>query len=66
MRHLIRRILKRYFQWKYRHQDPAVCCCGCMMGEGGSICHHGGCRSQVEYCVTSSVDDICPYKCPLE
>jgi hypothetical protein len=29
--------------------DPVTCCCGSFVGEGGDICHHGGCRSMVEY-----------------
>jgi len=46
---------KLWLNWKYRHYDPDVCCCGCMMGEGGSICHHGGCRSMKEYVITSEL-----------
>lgn len=38
-------------KWKYRSIDPGLCCCGSMIGEGGDICHHGGCRSAVEYAI---------------
>jgi hypothetical protein len=48
------RILNHWIaKWKYRHVDPNLCCCGDMMGKGGSICHHGGCRSMKEYCITT-------------
>jgi len=43
---------------KYRHEDPNVCCCGCLMGQGGSICHHGGCRSAKEYAISSEMDRL--------
>ena len=39
-------------QWRYRKIDPDLCCCGSQMGQGGSICHHGGCRSAKEYAIT--------------
>lgn len=38
--------------WRYRKIDPDLCCCGSQMGQGGSICHHGGCRSAKEYAIT--------------
>lgn len=40
-------IAKRH--WELRNVDPEICCCGSMIGTGGSICHHGGCRSAKEY-----------------
>lgn len=54
---LQRMIRRRRVEWKYRNEDPDVCCCGCMMGQGGSICHHGGCRSMKEYCITSEMGE---------
>lgn len=39
-------------RWRYRKIDPDLCCCGSQMGQGGSICHHGGCRSAKEYAIT--------------
>jgi hypothetical protein len=55
---LIRRFfLRRWLNWKYRKQDPDVCCCGCMLGHGGSICHHGGCRSMKEYVITTEMGE---------
>lgn len=53
----MKRFIKRlYFLWKYRNVDPDLCCCGCNIGTGGSICHHGGCRSAKEYAITSQVE----------
>lgn len=43
------RVLKA--KWRYRKIDPEICCCGCMIGEGGDICYHGGCRSAKEYAI---------------
>ena len=43
---------KAKLSWKYRRVDPDLCCCGSQMGQGGSICHHGGCRSAKEYAIT--------------
>jgi len=56
-RSLQRMVRRRRLEWKYRNEDPDVCCCGCMMGQGGSICHHGGCRSMKEYCITSEMGE---------
>lgn len=39
-------------KWRYRNIDPDICCCGDMVGSGGSTCHHGGCRSAKEYAIT--------------
>lgn len=39
-------------RWSYRNIDPDICCCGEQVGSGGSICHHGGCRSAKEYAIT--------------
>lgn len=39
-------------RWRHRKIDPDLCCCGSRMGQGGSICHHGGCRSAKEYAIT--------------
>lgn len=47
-----RKILAR---WKYRKIDPKLCCCGSIIGEGGSLCHHGGCRSAKEYAISSEL-----------
>jgi hypothetical protein len=41
--------------WKYRNIDPELCCCGDQMGEGGFMCHYGGCRSAKEYAITCYV-----------
>lgn len=43
------------YNWKYQLYDPDICCCGDMIEKGGSICHHGGCRSMREYTVTGLV-----------
>lgn len=40
-----------YAHWKYRHVDPNLCCCGCEMGTGDSICFHGGCKSAKAYAI---------------
>ncbi len=54
----LRRWIKRnWLTWKYRKIDPNLCCCGCELGQGGSICHHGGCRSMKEYCITTEIDN---------
>lgn len=45
-----------YLHWKHRDKDPEVCCCGCYMGKGGSICYHGGCRSMKEYIITCDLE----------
>lgn len=59
---MIRRLLiwlrLKYFDGKHRHVDPEICCCGCIMGDGGSICYHGGCRSMLEYARTSYEQDL--------
>lgn len=57
---LIRALYRKWLEWKYRKHDPELCCCGEMIGDGGSICAHGGCRSAVEWCVTSQVDKLFP------
>lgn len=41
--------------WKYRKVDPDLCCCGSHIGQGGSICSHGGCRSAKEYAIASEL-----------
>lgn len=41
-----------WYWWGIRKHDPEICCCGDMIGCGGSICHHGGCRSALEYALT--------------
>lgn len=43
--------------WKYRKIDPDLCCCGSQMGRGGSICHHGGCRSAREHAIDREVNN---------
>ena len=43
--------------WRHRKIDPDLCCCGSRMGQGGSICHHGGCRSAKEYAITREVNN---------
>lgn len=45
-------------RWKYRKIDPELCCCGTNMGEGGSVCGHGGCRSAKEYAITQAVEGL--------
>lgn len=45
-------------RWRHRKIDPDLCCCGCMMGEGGSICHHGGCRSAKEHAIASEMNRL--------
>ena len=42
--------------WCYRNNDPDICCCGSMLGQGGDICHHGGCRSAKEYAITRACE----------
>ena len=44
--------------WKYRKYDDELCCCGEQMGHGGSICHHGGCRSMKEYTITCELEAL--------
>lgn len=52
-----KRLYRKWLEWKYRNYDHEVCCCGeSEMGTGGSICHHGGCRSALEYAITCKVD----------
>lgn len=53
---MINWIRKLYYEWHFRFVDPDLCCCGCKMGEGGSICHHGGCRSAREYAITCCLE----------
>lgn len=56
--HLDRRWIKRYWlKFKYRHQDGSVCCCGCTIGQGGDICHHGGCRSMKDYVIEKELEE---------
>lgn len=50
------KLRRRWLEFKYRHQDDSVCCCGSNMGEGGSICHHGGCRSMKEYVIDRELE----------
>lgn len=57
-RQTARKLYTRWLEWKYRKYDDTVCCCGARMGEGGSICHHGGCRSAKENMITNRVIDI--------
>lgn len=45
-------------RWKYRKICPELCCCGTQMGQGGSICGHGGCRSVKEYAITRDVTGL--------
>lgn len=47
-----------WLKWRYRKVDPELCCCGDVMGEGGSICGHGGCRSAKEYAITSQTEAL--------
>lgn len=65
-RALWRAIFKSYYSFKWRNVDPEICCCGERIGHGGSICHHGGCRSMKEYtieCATEAmVSKIAPYR----
>lgn len=44
-------------RWRHRKIDPDLCCCGSQMGQGGSICHHGGCRSAREYAINCEVNN---------
>ena len=59
--YIIRRLWNAEFwktwiaRWRYRKIDPDLCCCGSQIGEGGSICGHGGCRSAKEYAVSCEV-----------
>ena len=57
---LFPRLHYRYLLWHYRFVDPELCCCGDQIGCGGSICHHGGCRSAKEYAVTCAMEEIKP------
>jgi len=53
----IRKFLYRqWLEWKYQNVDPEVCCCGELIGNGGSICAHDGCRSAREYAITSAIE----------
>lgn len=43
-----------YYQWKYRHIDPDVCCCGGYVSQGGYGCI-ASCRSEKEYVISELV-----------
>lgn len=47
---------RKWLEFKYRHHDGDVCCCGSQMGQGGSICHHGGCRSMKDYVIEKELE----------
>lgn len=47
-----------YLKWVYRFVDEDLCCCGSYMGQGGSICGHGGCRSAKEYAMSTHFTPI--------
>lgn len=54
---MIRKLLAAYYRWKYRKQDPGVCCCG------ATSSHHGYCdnhsfTSMLDYTVSQSVDRL--------
>ena len=55
---MLRRLYELWLEWKYRNVDPELCCCGDTIGQGGSICYHGGCRSAKEYAITSRLEDV--------
>lgn len=62
---MFKRLCERWLKWKYRKYDDDLCCCGETMGEGGSICAHGGCRSATEYAITSELDKRFPRNASL-
>lgn len=45
-------------RWRYRNIDPELCCCGDTIGSGGSICHHGGCRSAKEHAISTETERL--------
>ncbi len=54
---MLRKLYTAWWKWRLRkYAGDDTCCCGEVMGTGGSICAHGGCRSAYEYAVTSRVD----------
>lgn len=51
------RVRRWRIEWKWRNADPDVCCCGqSVVGTGGEICRHGGCRSIKDWLIESEID----------
>ena len=59
---LIFKLYERYLDYKYRHYDDDVCCCGEMMSKSSfyydSMCAYGGCRSMKEYTISNSIENL--------
>ena len=55
-------LLEAWLFWKYRNQDPMVCCCGDDINPrpGSMFCHQGYCRSMKEYTITKALEK---FKC---
>jgi len=52
---LIKWVLTKYYEFKYRKHNDNTCCCGSELDQG---CRDGYCRSAFEYAVTSAVEGI--------
>lgn len=46
---------RRITEAKYQDADETICCCGETLGEGGSLCRHGGCMSQKDWTIYQTV-----------
>jgi hypothetical protein len=51
-------VRRAWLAWRYRKIDPNLCCCGDWIGQGGSICGHGGCRSAKEYAISREMGAV--------
>lgn len=61
LKNLKRLVLKRWLEFKYRHQDPDVCCCGNDMYRGydpGVVPIHcqASCRSLKDYVIEKELE----------
>ncbi len=59
LKRLILRYYERYLKYKYRFEDPDVCCCGSLISKGG---YYQGCDapcgSMMYYVIDCAVDKL--------